>query len=101
MSKPNLLFITPELPYPPQSGGKVKSLKLLESLCERYTVDLASPLKLDDTEHTAELQAATTCRNYLHAELDVVADWRHDVAQLTHGVEDFHKGSGIENLHQT
>ena len=33
-----LLFITPELPYPMQSGGKVKSMKLLHALAERYEV---------------------------------------------------------------
>ena len=40
-----LLFITTELPYPAQSGGKVKSLKLLQALAQSYQVTLACPLK--------------------------------------------------------
>ena len=41
-----LLFISPELPFPGQSGGKVKTLRFVQSLCERYRVTFASPLKL-------------------------------------------------------
>ena len=43
-----LLFLTPELPYPGHSGGKLKSLKLLEWLQDDFELTLACPLKLDD-----------------------------------------------------
>lgn len=62
-----LLFITPELPYPPQSGGKVKSLKLIQALAERYEVTLASPLKMDDAAHLEAFSAAAPCAAQLHA----------------------------------
>ncbi len=61
-----LLFITPELPYPPQSGGKVKSLKLLESLAERYEVTLACPLKLEDPTNVGEFSRVSPCARHLH-----------------------------------
>src|SRR5210317_1625206 len=61
-----LLFITPELPFPAQSGGKVKSLKLLQALAERYQVTLACPLKLDDARHVDDFQALSPCTNHLH-----------------------------------
>jgi hypothetical protein len=57
-----LLFITPELPYPPQSGGKVKSLKLLDALAERYAVTLVSPLKVDDAAHRQAFAERSPCR---------------------------------------
>ncbi len=61
-----LLFITPELPYPAQSGGKVKSMKLLEALAERYEVTLACPLKEDDAEHLEAFQQRSPCKRHIH-----------------------------------
>jgi len=69
--KKKLLYITPELPYPPRSGGKVKSLKLLESLASRYDVTLASPLKGEDPVYLAEFEARSPCRRQLHSEVNV------------------------------
>ncbi|MEH6517211.1 MAG: glycosyltransferase [Halioglobus sp.] len=66
-----LLFITPELPYPAQSGGKVKSLKLLQALAERYQVTLACPLKLEDAGYVQEFHAISPCRNHLHEAVNV------------------------------
>ncbi|MEH6635507.1 MAG: glycosyltransferase [Halioglobus sp.] len=66
-----LLFITPELPYPAHSGGKVKSLKLLQALAERYDVTLACPLKLDDASHVEAFYAISPCSNHLHDTVDV------------------------------
>lgn len=66
-----LLFITPELPYPAQSGGKVKSLKLLQALAERYEVTLACPLKGDDVLHRQDFRVLSPCRNHLHQSLEV------------------------------
>lgn len=66
-----LLFITPELPFPPQSGGKVKSMKLIHSLAERYRVTFASPLKLDDGRHRAAFEDVSPCDSHLHAPVDV------------------------------
>ena len=49
-----LLFITTELPYPAQSGGKVKSLKLLQALAQSYDVTLACPLNMEDAKYVEE-----------------------------------------------
>lgn len=51
-----LLFVSPELPFPPRSGGKVKSHKLLSMLCEHFEVTLVCPLKLEDGEFLEEFQ---------------------------------------------
>lgn len=52
-----LLFLTSELPYPGNSGGKLKSLQLLERLMDEYRVSLACPLKLDDRLHATRFLA--------------------------------------------
>ncbi len=80
-----LLFITPELPYPPQSGGKVKSLKLIESLAERYRVTLASPLKLDDEKHLRAFENISPCDRHLHAPVDIPRNARNLVASYLQG----------------
>lgn len=51
-----MLFLTPELPFPAHSGGKLKSLKLLEHFSERFDVTLCCPLKNDDHKHVRELK---------------------------------------------
>jgi len=66
-----LLFITPELPYPAQSGGKVKSLKLLHALAEKYQVTLACPLKMEDALYADEFHAISPCTHHLHQEVSI------------------------------
>jgi glycosyltransferase involved in cell wall biosynthesis len=66
-----LLFITPELPFPAQSGGKVKSLRLLQALAECYDVTLACPLKCEDANHVEAFHAISPCKGHLHQELDI------------------------------
>lgn len=66
-----LLFLTPELPFPPQSGGKVKSLKLINALAERYEVTLACPLKGEDASHLESFHRVSPCVKHLHAPIDV------------------------------
>lgn len=39
-SKPTLLFVTTELPYPPDSGGRIKTFRLLQFLSLHFNVKL-------------------------------------------------------------
>lgn len=66
-----LLFISPELPYPAQSGGKVKTLKLVQSLAAHYQVTFVSPLKLEDPMYREEFARVSGCVRHVHAPLDV------------------------------
>ncbi len=50
-SMKKILFLTPELPFPPVSGGKLKSWKLLEFLTQNYQVSVGSILKADDEDY--------------------------------------------------
>jgi glycosyltransferase involved in cell wall biosynthesis len=81
-----LLFITPELPYPAHSGGKVKSLKLLHALAERYHVTLACPLKLDDASHVEAFHAISPCRNHLHDAVDIARSAGNLVRSYLRGI---------------
>lgn len=40
-----LLMVTIELPYPANSGGRIKSWNMLKALTEHYEVSVASPIK--------------------------------------------------------
>lgn len=66
-----LLFITPELPYPLQSGGKVKTFKLLQSLAERYEVTLVCPLKNEDADHRDAFHRVSPCVAHVHQRVNV------------------------------
>ncbi len=46
----NLLLITIELPYPPTSGGRMKSWNMLKFFSESYRVGLACPIKYGPQE---------------------------------------------------
>ena len=37
-----LLFLTPQLPYPPRQGATIRNFNLIRELAERHTVDLLS-----------------------------------------------------------
>jgi glycosyltransferase involved in cell wall biosynthesis len=82
---PKLLFITPELPYPPQSGGKLKSLRLLDALAERHEVTLISPLKLEDPLHRQDFAERSPCREHLHRRIDVPRSARSLAISYTRG----------------
>ncbi|GIW23333.1 MAG: glycosyl transferase [Candidatus Sericytochromatia bacterium] len=43
-----IIFLTPQLPFPPTSGGTIKSYKLIEYLSENYNLFLISLLKSND-----------------------------------------------------
>lgn len=47
---PKLLMITIELPYPPTSGGRMKSWNMLKFFTNHYDVSLVSPLKYGTSE---------------------------------------------------
>ena len=66
-----LLFISPELPYPLRSGGKVKSHKLLSMLCEQYEVSLVCPLKLEDGEFVEEFSTTVALERLVCEPIDI------------------------------
>lgn len=49
-----VLFLTPQLPFPSNSGGKIKSFKMIEFLGENYDLDLGFLVKKDQVGHISE-----------------------------------------------
>ncbi len=80
-----LLFLTSELPFPPQSGGKVKTLKMIQALANKYEVTLVCPLKGEDRSHLKAFHAISPCVNHIHASLDVPRSARSLAASYARG----------------
>lgn len=55
--KQRLLFITSELPYPLQSGGKVKTWNMLCAFAKKWQITLVCPLKENDADYVKEFSA--------------------------------------------
>jgi len=56
----NLLFLTPQLPFPPRQGTTIRNWGLIKHLAERHAVWLLSFVEPDQPPRQPELQAA--CR---------------------------------------
>lgn len=54
--EPKILFISTQLPYPPSSGGTMKSWNYITYLSKKYNVSCAYFLKNDDSENQAEFK---------------------------------------------
>lgn len=55
-----ILFLTPSLPYPAQSGGKIKSFRLWEYLQENFNADFLCLLPHSSLENTTHLESFQT-----------------------------------------
>lgn len=71
MTKKKLLFLSPQLPYPPVSGGVIKSWRLSEFLNEHYDLSLATFLKNDDAAHVDEFLSKVPVKKYYFEEIEI------------------------------
>ena len=71
MSKRSILFVTTQLPYPPKSGGKIKSWHYLKDLQKKYQIGLASLLKDDDSSYIEEFQGLIDFKDFYTRPLQV------------------------------
>ncbi|MEQ8907843.1 MAG: glycosyltransferase [Vicingaceae bacterium] len=55
-AKRSILFISTQLPFPPKSGGTVKSFHYVKDLSQRYHLSVACLLKDDDADYVEEFQ---------------------------------------------
>ncbi len=63
--------MTTQLPFPPKSGGTVKSWNYVKHLSSNYELSIACLLKDDDAEHVEAFKAAISISNFYYEELDV------------------------------
>ncbi len=66
-----LLFLTPALPYPPVSGGVIKSNKTVRFLAEHCSVSVACFLKNDDNLYRDEFLRSLNLENDYMEELNI------------------------------
>ncbi len=82
----SLLFLTPGLPYPPHCGARLKSLRLLDALAERYRVTLASPLSAEEEPYRAEFAKRSPCVAHLHPRIEADSDRMADGDGALNGI---------------
>lgn len=69
MTSKKLLFLTTQLPFPPESGGLIKSFHLLQYFCLHYEVALATLLKNDDKNVQSTLLTKVSLEDYIGVEI--------------------------------
>jgi glycosyltransferase involved in cell wall biosynthesis len=72
----SILFLTPELPYPPFSGGRIKSWKLVEFLGARYRLGLACALKGDDETYLPDFEQRAHLAEFIHEPVKIPRSMR-------------------------
>lgn len=66
----SIVVVCPDLPFPPNSGGNVKSYFLLEHLCASHDVSLVSVLKGGSERHLEGISEALPLRAVVSAKVD-------------------------------
>ena len=98
-----LLFITSQLPYPPQGGGVIKSFRLLQHLSEHFELSLLCNMKGEDPlnesaflqqvsladYHSVEVQKSRSARGFIASYLQskTLNEWRNYSAQMVELVQ--------------
>ncbi len=66
-----ILFLTPTLPYPPVSGGVIKSNKVVHFLSEQYELSVACLLKNEDAQHVAGFLTTVKISDFISEASDI------------------------------
>lgn len=66
-----ILFLTPTLPFPPVSGGVIKSNKVVHFLSGRYTLTVACFLKNEDPQYVEEFKTTVKLSGLITEALDI------------------------------
>jgi glycosyltransferase involved in cell wall biosynthesis len=69
--KKNILFLTTQLPFPPHSGGIIKSFRTLKHIAKNNEVDVACLLKSDNKDNIQDLRNEVTFNNLITHEIDI------------------------------
>lgn len=69
--KKKLLLITPELPYPLQSGGKVKTWNMINAFSEYWDITLVCALKENDEEFISTFIEKSPVEHFISAPVKI------------------------------
>lgn len=81
-----ILLLTPTLPFPPVSGGVIKSNKVVRFLSEKYTLSVACFLKNDDADHVREFLSLFSLEDFIAEELNVVRSAKNLIVSNLQGI---------------
>ena len=81
----NVLILTQVLPYPPDSGPKIKTYNVIKYLSRRHRVTLASFVRGDQSEHVRQLQHYCQAVHTVQMDRNVVRDGLAMVRSLLTG----------------
>lgn len=71
MNNQRILFLTTQLPFPPKSGGTIKSWNYVQFLAKNYRLSIASLLKDDDENHVENFKQAIQLDYFVGEKLSV------------------------------
>lgn len=80
----NLLYLTPQLPYPTNSGGKIKSAKMIQYLSEHYDLSLGCLIKEGQSQHISEFLRTTKVKNLYSEIVDKPRSIKNFLLSLLH-----------------
>lgn len=66
-----ILLLSPQLPYPPISGGVIKSWRLVEFLSQKYQLSVATFLKNDEQKDVQTFLSKVNLKEYYFEPIDV------------------------------
>ncbi|RLC78719.1 MAG: glycosyl transferase family 1 [Chloroflexi bacterium] len=81
----NVLMLTQVLPYPPDSGPKIKTYNVIKYLSQRHRVTLASFVRGDQSEHARRLEHYCQAVHTVQMERNVARDGLAMVRSLLTG----------------
>ncbi|MCO5249645.1 MAG: glycosyltransferase family 4 protein [Chitinophagales bacterium] len=67
----SILFLSPQLPYPPISGGVIKSWRLVEYLSQKYKLSVATFLKNEDEKEVDTFLSKVQLKSYYFEYIDI------------------------------
>lgn len=80
-----VLFLTQVLPYPPDSGPKVKTWNVIKSLAKDYDINLVSFVRGDQSADVAHLESICQAVHTIEIKRGMIRDlWALTVSFLTH-----------------
>lgn len=71
MKKLSVLFLTHQLPFPPNSGGTVKSWNFVNYLSKTHNLSVGTLLKDDDEKHESDFKNRLEIKNYISQKIDI------------------------------
>ena len=71
MNNQSILFLTTQLPFPPKSGGTIKSWNYVQFLARNYRLSIASLLKDDDEKHVENFKQAIQLEHFVSEKLSI------------------------------